>query len=568
MTVLLRSMFMTRRTGRIRSALVATALLLTAVPLSSRAVVQAAPPAGASQYASIAPFRLAETRASEGPFGFTRVSGSTIRVQVAGVGAVPQNATAAVLNVTLVNPFGAGFVTVFPSGSPRPTASNLNADSQRRVVANMVTVKLGSGGSVDIFTNTPMDLVIDVSGAYVPVTTDVAAGRLETLATGARRVIDTRDRGFGVGPGVTLPVDVSAAGVPITASAVVLNVTAVDASVGFFTVYPAGQTRPGTSTLNIDTVGQTRPGQAIVQLTNGIRSVNVFSQNGGHVVVDVAGWFTGAAAPASADGLFLPSNPLRMLDTRNSSLLAPWGGSTFEFFAGNPIPGVSAAAINITGIDPWQEGFVTAYPAGVPRPLASNLNLNAFGQIIANHAIVRVSSRGLALYTQNGVHLVADVAGWYLGATAVASLAPPANPVFAPNRAKTLVVPPIDKWMPIETGPNLDVIADRGHAAGWGDAINMATPSNVMLFGHRTSKGGPFRNIDKLPPGSVFNVIGTDGRSYNYMVMRTDITAPNFNTINNIGLATGLLTAQLIACHPPGKVSYRIVVTGRLISVT
>jgi LPXTG-site transpeptidase (sortase) family protein len=259
---------------------------------------------------------------------------------------------------------------------------------------------------------------------------------------------------------------------------------------------------------------------------------------------------------------------VRLLDTRNNSLLAPWGGSTFEFFAGNPIPGVSAAAINITGIDPWQEGFVTAYPAGVARPLASNLNMLNWGQIIANHAIVRVSSRGIALFTQNGVHLVADVAGWYLGASTVAALAPPVNPVYTPNRAKLVVIPPIDKWLPIETGPNLDTIANRGHAAAWGDAINVATPTNMMLFAHRTSKGGPFRYIDRIPAGAIFSVVGTDGHSYNYQVVRTDILAPSFNTINKVGLSVGAVTAQLIACHPPGSVTYRIVVTGRLVSVS
>ena len=568
MTVLLRSPGMNRRSGRMRAAISALAIFVASVPIDAPRVAYAAIPAGSSKYVAVAPFRLAETRVSEGAFGFTRLSGSTIRVKVAAVGAVPASAVAAVLNVTLVNPYGPGFVTVYPAGTTRPTASNLNADLAGRVVANMATVKLGADGSVDIFTNTPMDLVVDVSGAYVPVVDAVADGRLETVAAGAKRVIDTRERGFGVGPGATLAVDVSSAGVPATASAVVLNVTAVDASVGFFTVFPAGQARSRTSTLNIDVPGQTRPGQAIVQLANGVRSVNVFSQNGGHVIVDVAGWFTGDAVPKSTDGLFLPSTPLRMLDTRNSSLLAPWGGSTFEFFAGNPIPGVSAAALNITGIDPWQAGFVTAFPAGVPRPLASNLNLVNFGQIIANHAVVRVSSRGLALFTQNGVHLVADVAGWYLGPTTVASLPPSANPVYAPNRATTVVIAPIDKWLPIETGPNLDVIANRGHAAAWGDAINVASQTNIMLFAHRTSKGGPFRYIDQLRSGDIFNIIGTDGHSYNYLVMRSDVVAPNFTTINNIGLSVGSVTAQLIACHPPGKVTYRIVVTGRLISVT
>jgi LPXTG-site transpeptidase (sortase) family protein len=528
----------------------------------------AAAPDGASQYVSIAPFRLAETRVSEGAFGFTRVSGSTIRVKVAGVGTVPANASAAVLNVTLVNPYGPGFVTVFPTGATRPTASNLNADSQRRVVANMVTVKLGTDGSVDIFTNTPMDLVIDVSGAYVPVNDGVAAGRLETLPTGAYRVIDTRNRGFGVPPNSTLSVDVTAAGVPQSASAVVVTVTAVDAAVGFWTLFPNGQTRPRTSTINLDQAGQTRPGQAIVQLNGGARSINVFSQNGGHVLVDVTGWFTGSSSGVSTDGLFIPTTPLRMLDTRNQRVMAPWASSTFEFFAGNPIPGVSAAALNITGIDPWRPGFVTAYPAGVPRPVASNLNMVEWGQIIANHAIVRVSTRGLALYTQNGVHLVADVAGWYLGTTTAATQPVPANPNYLPNRARTLVVPRIGKWLPVETGSNLDRIADRGHAAAWGDAADVAIPSNMMLFAHRTTKSAPFRYINNIPVGDIFSVIGTDGRSYNYQVVRTDITAPSYNTINNIGLASGPVTAQLIACHPPGKVTYRIVVTGRLVSVT
>ena len=40
---------------------------------------------------------------------------------------------------------------------------------------------------------------------------------------------------------------------------------------------------------------------------------------GGHVVVDITGWFTGATAAASSEGLFTPVDPTRLLDTRTTT---------------------------------------------------------------------------------------------------------------------------------------------------------------------------------------------------------------------------------------------------------
>ena len=77
-------------------------------------------PAGTASYFSVAPSRLAETRASEGPFGFVRVNANTVRVQVAGRNGVPANATAAVLNVTVTNVTAASYVTVYPAGTSLP----------------------------------------------------------------------------------------------------------------------------------------------------------------------------------------------------------------------------------------------------------------------------------------------------------------------------------------------------------------------------------------------------------------------------------------------------------------
>ena len=260
----------------------------------------------------VAPARLADTRPDQGAFGYTAISSNVVRVQVAGREGVPANATAAVLNVTGVNTTAPGFVTVYPAGTDIPTASNVNFDGVGQVLANMVTVKLGVGGAVDVYMQRQMDVAVDVSGAYVPVSAGVAAGRLVTRPDGAFRVLDTRDRpAGGVAGNSTERVDVGAAGVPADATAVVVNVTATQTGVGFWTAYPLGQDRPNASNLNIDRAGETRAGQAIV-LLSGEPAFNVYSQGGGHLIVDVTGWFTGSKSAVTTDGFFLPSNPTRL----------------------------------------------------------------------------------------------------------------------------------------------------------------------------------------------------------------------------------------------------------------
>lgn len=551
--------------------LVAITLLASVLPLgvgslASQATAATPLPYGTSAYQAVSPFRLAETRASEGRQGYTQVGPSTIRVQVAGRGGVPANATAAVLNIVEVNPSRPGFVTAYPSGEAAPESSNINIDVPGRVIANLVTVKLGMGGSVDIFSSSPLDLAVDVSGAYLPTPVAVAAGRLVTVAAGALRVLDTRDTGGQLGPNSSVTVNLAAAAIPADASAVVINLTAVNAGPGFWTAYPAAQSRPLASNLNIDGPGQVRPAQAVVLLTAGQRSINVYASSGGDLIVDVAGWFTGAASAVGTDGLFVPSSPLRYFDTRQRTSLAPWAGSTFEFPVGNPFP-AQAVALNVTATSPWTGGFVTGYPAGLARPNASNVNVSSFDQTIANHAIVRLSNRGVALYTSNGAHLIADVNGWYLGTPSVANQPVPVNPSYQPNPVVNVTYELLGISLPVATGPNLTALADSGYAATWSDLVNVAEPGNVMLFGHRTSHGGPFRPLNYAPIGSTFDLLGSDGHAYTYFVVRVDSTLPDYPTIANIAASMAPVTAQLVACDPPGSVSRRIVVTGRLISV-
>jgi peptidoglycan hydrolase-like protein with peptidoglycan-binding domain len=112
----------------------------------------------------VTPARLADTRS--GQCGVRLGPGETRQVAVAGLADVPAGAAGAVaLNVTIVNPTAPTFLTVWPSGAPQPTASNLNAIVG--TVPNMVTSGLGPDGRVSVFNFAgTADVIIDVAGWF------------------------------------------------------------------------------------------------------------------------------------------------------------------------------------------------------------------------------------------------------------------------------------------------------------------------------------------------------------------------------------------------------------------
>jgi sortase A len=164
--------------------------------------------------------------------------------------------------------------------------------------------------------------------------------------------------------------------------------------------------------------------------------------------------------------------------------------------------------------------------------------------------------------------MIADLNGWYLGTPSTATLPTPPIPSYNPNTALEVDVSAIGMSVPVGTGTNLDAVANLGIAATWNGKAQVATPGNILLFGHRTTHGAPFLRINEIPIGNFVSLVGSDGHSYNYMVVRQDVTLPNYNTINNIGVTSGLATVQLVACTPPHSVKFRWVTTARLVSVT
>ena len=182
-------------------------------------------------------------------------AGVTLELQVAGRGGVPGDASAVVLNVTVTQAQGPGFVTVFPCGSPVPNASNVNYVAGS-TVPNAVVARVGANGRVCVFTYAATDLIVDVDGWFPAGASYVAlqpARLLETRSGPGLATVDGLQ--FGEGPrgaGSVTEVQVAGrGGVPGDASAVVLNVTVTQAQgPGFVTVFPCGSPVPNASNVN------------------------------------------------------------------------------------------------------------------------------------------------------------------------------------------------------------------------------------------------------------------------------------------------------------------------------
>ena len=278
------------------------------------------------------PRRVIDTRNAIGGPKVRIPAGGTISIPLAGAAmqrpdgaavTIPADATAVATNVTAVLPSQAGFFTVWPCGAPRPVASNVNFTGGS-VVANGVVTSLGAGGAVCLYSDQESDVLVDVLGWF--------GGGAQPPFVGAvpSRLVDTRNAVGGptgvITPssprsvpvrGVTVEVNGRSQQVPATASAVALNVTMVEArAAGFATVWPCGTPRPDASNVNFGRGGTAANG--VIAPIGADGKVCIYTSADAHLIVDIAGWFTGGAAPA-----FTGNIPRRLVDTRNNIGPAP-----------------------------------------------------------------------------------------------------------------------------------------------------------------------------------------------------------------------------------------------------
>jgi hypothetical protein len=494
-----------------------------ASPLVSGAFTSAGAAAiSTNAYTAVAPTRVLDTRIGLGAPAHLANGGSFV-LDIGGIGPVPGSASAVVLNLTVTNADGPGYVTAWPADRDRSTTSVINFESVGQTIADLVTVPLSADGRVAFFASVGVDLIADVQGYYAPATAS-RAGRLVPMTP--TRVLDTRlpnaVTAGKIAANQSVDVDFVPWGVANDATAVVLNMTVTEATApGYWTAYATGTNRPQASNVNITTVGQTIPNQVITPLSAG--KATFFAQSGGHLILDLVGYFTGPSAPSSSEGLFVPVAPSRLLDTRdrtNGPGLKPGANSQVRVpVAGRgtiPTSNVAAVALTatITGAD--APGYFTVWPAGTSRPTVSNLNAVHDQQTIANHVVIPVTASGFDFYTQSGADLVADVTGWFTGSSG--AIPTPGTPLsFTPP-------PPVPD--PGPTGPP-DV---GGYVIKWGLA-----PDGSTHFDTTSADDVPFHWDPCKPIRYAVNLNGYD------QAYRANIS----DAIARVAKATGLSFASV-----------------------
>jgi uncharacterized protein YvpB len=388
---------------------------------SSTTAYSGTTPVPQDSYRPLTPTRILDTRYGTGGVTAPLGPGATLDFQVSGAGGVPLTGVSSVtLNVAVTNTTSTSFLTVYPTGSPLPTAANLNWIA-RQTVPNLVTVPVGSGGKISLYNGFgSADLVIDVQGWYGPSSTATRDGLYNALSPG--RFLDTRfgtGTGGRVGPlgqGQTLTMQATGrGGVPASGvSAVVMNVTATDpTSNSYLTVFPAGSSVPLASNLNF-VPGQTVPNRVVAPVGSG-GGVSIFNGLGQvNVVVDVGGWYTDATNTVGGSR-FVALAPQRILDTRLGGLGPFPPGATATIALTDPAAmGITAVVMNATVTNTTAWSNLIVWPDNVGRPLASDLNY-ADHRTVPNQVVVRLGADGgVNLYNASGfANLILDLDGYY-----------------------------------------------------------------------------------------------------------------------------------------------------------
>lgn len=481
------------------------------------------------------------------------LAGNVQYMTVAGRHGVPTNATAVVVDVTLdgagastrvwANPSGGAF-SLLPVATVRPFAR----------ATQSATLKIGGNGKIEFRADSAVDLYVDVLGYYVPASSS-RSGRY--VATTPSVLADRRQAAGG-----RLVVDLPAS-VPSGVSAVVLDLTAHGSATNGW--WKFGST-VGAYVVPAN-VGAIAFNQVVLPVSS--RSLSFVNDVEGQLRVDLVGWYTDGSAPSSADGLFVPVDRSLMLDTVSSpnpngngvALHEKWTAEVTPLVPSLGALSVASAVVNVFAENTHGAGAVVTYPAGVGPASGSRMVAASAGESWARQVHVANGRRGIAVYSEGGGDFAMEVAGVFVGSPRESVAARPTNP-FPPRLSfpGTLAIPDIGLTTTVREDVS-QVDLDPSHLV---DSRYPNQPGNVAIFGHRTSHGREFRNLDRLRVGSlVYLAVG--GETYVYSTSSVEVLAPTDTLIYDRRSNDQTLT--LIACHPPGSVKFRIVVVARLIEV-
>jgi hypothetical protein len=127
-------------------------------------------PRPATQFMTLTPCRILDTRSSAGPLGGPALSAGQMRIVVpAGTCSIPVTAQAVSVNVTVTEGVAAGYLTLYPADGAAPLASNINFRPGQSLANNaVVRVSTDGAGSLAILNGSggQVHVILDVNGYF------------------------------------------------------------------------------------------------------------------------------------------------------------------------------------------------------------------------------------------------------------------------------------------------------------------------------------------------------------------------------------------------------------------
>ena len=185
-----------------------------------------------------------------------------------------------------------------------------------------------------------------------------------------------------------------------------------------------------------------------------------------------------SAAENSSPSSFVATAPLRVLDTRDSSILGPNDTVTLSLAAHVPAD-ATAVAVNVTVTGGTASSWLTVYPTGTPLPFASSLNWSD-SEAHPNAINVQLGTdRSIDINNAVGqVHVIVDLSGYYVPAAAPVTVPSAGN--WGVNNRNTQGSPVAE----LRSGPlhpplgqgSLNLTVGTGDKANYGNELDFANP--------------------------------------------------------------------------------------------
>ena len=384
-----------------------------------------ATPVAAGSFHPVDSTRVLDTRTGAGLKAV-----QTTRFPVAGQGAIPADAAAVTINMTVLVPARSGSIAVFPGDTGWTGIASISFVSPH-TKQSMITAKLGADGTLAVRNNTASTIQVigDVVGYYSGGTPS-EAGAFQPIPM--QRAFDTRALGaHALAPASLTRMPIAGRGsVPVTGvSAVVANLTVITPGrAGSVSTFASDAAWDGSASVSF---AARQSEQDVLSISLGADGAAMIRNNtpvAVQVVLDLIGFYL--AGTPSSYGSYQPITATRVFDSRLGTTDNPPLDSTDVVqirpnrdvnsgISRVPAWQVPAVVVRFTVLAPTGAGSISIFPGTEDWNGAASISFTA-GASVQQQLVTKLGPDGKLQLRNNAaasIRVVADVLGYYLGVT-------------------------------------------------------------------------------------------------------------------------------------------------------